>query len=492
MTPWSRHAVVRLAPVALALALVARAVSTALLPLTDATEGRYAQVAQEMAVTDDWVTPRVWMNDAHLPFLGKPPLFFWAAAGAMKVFGENEFAARLPSILAAVALLWLLCRVMGHYGGAGSGLLSVMVTASCGFFVAVGGSVAVDMLFSACVAGSLLAYFAFISEPDRLIRRRWSLLVFLLLALGFLTKGPAAVVLFGLPVLVWTVRWREWPRLRDHRWIAGPVLFLVLVVPWFVLCEARNPGFIKYFFVNENLLRFVTHDYGDAYGSGHLYPRGSALLMFVAAAAPWSLLGLWLAFSRWRAVRDACQADRQAGFLFLSFAAGTLFWCLARQLLFTYVLPMVPLFAAWLVWVMRGETARKRLLTLATALVAVMAVASVACVPFLQNVKTTREIVRMARKYSGDVFISREPLIFERKTPYSALFYARGWVVPHPKEPLLESLRRCGGKWHSALVVISAGRKKELTGLAPGCWSELATAGEWSLGRASLEPEGTR
>jgi hypothetical protein len=275
----------------------------------------------------------------------------------------------------------------------------------------------------------------------------------------------------------------EWPRLRDHRWIAGPVLFLVLCSSVVRSVRSSQSGFIKYFFVNENLLRFVTHDYGDAYGSGHLYPRGSALLMFVAAAAPWSLLGLWLAFSRWRAVRDACQADRQAGFLFLSFAAGTLFWCLARQLLFTYVLPMVPLFAAWLVWVMRGGTARKRLLTLATALVAVMAVASVACVPFLQNVKTTREIVRMARKYSGDVFISREPLIFERKTPYSACSTrGDGWFL------ILKS--RCwkaSGVWRQVafgLVVSQRGRKKELTGLAPGCWSELATAasnGRWAV-----------
>ncbi|MDD2456153.1 MAG: glycosyltransferase family 39 protein, partial [Kiritimatiellae bacterium] len=321
----SSHAFVRLAPLALALLLVARTVSTAILPLTDATEGRYAQVAQEMAVTGDWVTPRVWMNETHLPFLGKPPLFFWASAGAIKIFWQNEFAARLPSVLAAVALLGLLYSVMGRYGGAGSGLLSVLLTASCGFFAAVAGSVSVDMLFSACVAGSLLAYFAFISETDRLIRRRWSLLVFVLLALGFLTKGPVAVVLFGLPVLVWTMRWRGWPRLREHRWLAGTLLFLVLVVPWFLLCEVRNPGFIKYFFVNENLLRFVTHDYGDAYGSGHLYPRGSALLMFVVAAAPWSLFGLWLVFSRWRAIKDVCQANRQAGFLFLSFAAGILF-----------------------------------------------------------------------------------------------------------------------------------------------------------------------
>jgi len=480
-----------MALIALCVLLAARAASMALLPLTDATEGRYAQVSQEMVATGDWVTPRIWMEEAHLPFLGKPPLFFWAAAGAMKIFGANEFAARLPSLLAAVALLALLFSVMRRYGDAGSGLLSIMVTASCGFFVAVGGSVAVDMLFSACVAGSLLAYFAFVSEPERRIRRRWSLLVFLLLALGFLTKGPVAVALFGLPVLIWTVRWRGWAQLRDHRWVAGTLLFLALVVPWFALCEMRNPGFLKYFFVNENLLRFVTHDYGDAYGGGHLYPRGSALLMFVAAAAPWSLWGIWLAFRGGPKGRPGNLADRQVEFLFFGFAAGVLFWCLARQLLFTYVLPMLPLFAAWLALVTRNETARKRMLAATTALAAAMAVVSVVCVPLMRNTSTTREIVREAVRLA-DGGKSGEPLVFERKTPYSALFYARGWVMPHPKEKLEASLRRCVGHGRSVLVVVGSGRKKELKGLAPGCWSELAVAGEWVLGRVIVSEGGPR
>ncbi len=480
----------RAALCALCLVFAARLASMALLPLTDPTEGRYAQVAQEMVATGDWVTPRVWMNESHIPFLGKPPLYFWAAAGAMRLFGESEFAARLPSALAAVAVLGLLYAVMGRYGGgAGAGLLSVMVTASCGFFVAVGGSVAVDMLFSACAAGSLLAYFAFISEPERRIRRRWSLLVFVLLALGFMTKGPVAIALFGLPVLIWTIRWRGWALLRDHRWVVGTALFLVVVVPWFAVCELRNPGFLKYFFVNENLLRFVTHDYGDAYGNGHVYPRGSALLMFLAAAAPWSLVGFWRAARVGSEVRTSGMRDRQAGFLFLGFAAGTVFWCLARQLLFTYLLPMVPLFAAWLVWVTRDGEIRKRMLAAATSLVAALAVVSLGVVPFLRNTDTTREIVAAARRFDegNDV---RLPLVFERKTPYSALFYARGWAVPHPKESLQESLRRCVGKGRPALVVIASVRKKELNNFDPGVWRELAVAGGWILGRVTVPETG--
>ena len=464
----------------LAMAFFARFAAMVLLPLTDPTEGRYAQVSQEMAVTGDWVTPRIWMNEVHLPFMGKPPLFFWSAAGAMKLFGENEFAARLPSLVATLLLLALLYVVLERYGG-GSGFASVLITASCGFFFAVSGVVAVDMLLAACVAGSLLAYFAFTCEPSRQIRGSWSLLVFFLLALGFLTKGPVAVVLFGLPVFVWTVRWRQWKSLRDHSWVTGSLLFIILVVPWFVLCESRNPGFLKYFFLNENLLRFVTHDYGDAYGSGHQYPRGSALLMFLATAAPWGLFALWQVARSRSAARILTLADRQESFLFLGFAVGTLFWCLARQLLFTYMLPLLPLFTAWLALRIRhdGELTRKAVVA-ASLLLAVMGAAALVCPLALRETASSRQIVRVAHSYADEQAF-KGPLIFGRKTPYSALFYARGWALTHPKEPLGDTLARCREHAETVLVAVPVKKEGEVVKSLSESASRVASTGKWSL-----------
>ena len=58
----------------------------------------------------------------------------------------------------------------------------------------------------------------------------------------------------------------------------------------------------------------------------------------------------------------------RAEFLLFSFVTGVLFWCIARQLLFTYVLPMVPLFAAWLVLTTKSEPVRRRILLTSAAL----------------------------------------------------------------------------------------------------------------------------
>lgn len=105
-----------------------------ILPLTDPTEGRYAQIAREMVVSGDWVTPRLWINGEHVPFLGKPPLFFWTAASSITIFGTNEFAVRLPSFVAGAALLILMYGVLSRYIGQRTAISATLMTATSAIF----------------------------------------------------------------------------------------------------------------------------------------------------------------------------------------------------------------------------------------------------------------------------------------------------------------------------------------------------------------------
>ncbi|WP_369011382.1 ArnT family glycosyltransferase, partial [Oligella urethralis] len=84
----------------LALILVAVLPVMALMPFSDTTEPRYAEIARLMLERNDWITP--WF-DPQTPFWGKPPLSFWLQALSMKFFGVSEFAARLPSYLSLCA-----------------------------------------------------------------------------------------------------------------------------------------------------------------------------------------------------------------------------------------------------------------------------------------------------------------------------------------------------------------------------------------------------
>src|SRR6202451_3624652 len=83
--------------------------------------GRYAEIAREMVVSGDYVTPR---DDFELYF-EKPPLVYWAEAGAIKIFGVDEFAVRLPAALFTIAQVCVTAA-----------LADAMLGASAGFFVA--------------------------------------------------------------------------------------------------------------------------------------------------------------------------------------------------------------------------------------------------------------------------------------------------------------------------------------------------------------------
>ena len=104
------EAAARLLAFVLLLALV-RLLTLGSYPLMDTTEARYAEISRVMVERNDWITP--W-NDATTPFWGKPPLAFWVTALSLRLFGINEFAARLPHWFMGLAIAWLIWPLCGR------------------------------------------------------------------------------------------------------------------------------------------------------------------------------------------------------------------------------------------------------------------------------------------------------------------------------------------------------------------------------------------
>jgi 4-amino-4-deoxy-L-arabinose transferase-like glycosyltransferase len=453
-------------------------VAIAAIPLFDPDEGRYATIARNMAVSGDWVTPRVMMEGELVPFLGKPPLAFWLGAASMRAFGVNEFAARLPSFLSAVTLLTLMWLVLRRSDGSRIAAAAVLLTASLPLFFVLSGVVVVDMVLTFFVVGALLAYYGFAKEPDRELRRRWSLLVFALLAGGFTTKGPIALATFGLPVLAWTVWQRRWGLLRDHAWATGSALFAALTIPWFWRCELRNPGFLHYFFVNENFLRYVRPEYGDRYGNGHVYPRGTALGMMLVAVLPWLVcLAVWF----WRRRGHGWPLPAMTGpasLFLLGVVLNTLFWCLGRQLLLTYMLPIVPMFCIWAALATAEDPPRwTTSVKPAAVMLAAVFLALAVAVPALADRRSTRGIVAAARERVGN----DGTLIVARKVPYTAYFYAPELVLPHPKESVATSLARGLEAAPPTLFLVHARNAADIPPEARARINHVEARGEWHL-----------
>ncbi len=123
--------------------LVVRLLSLSEYPLFDTTEARYADIARLMLVSGDWITPYIREG---VPFWGKPPLSFWLTTASFKVFGLNEFAARLPSFLLALAtsaLIWRFgAKTLSREAAVAAA--AILLTSAMGFFAA--GAVTSPML----------------------------------------------------------------------------------------------------------------------------------------------------------------------------------------------------------------------------------------------------------------------------------------------------------------------------------------------------------
>ena len=345
----------------------------ATVPVFEPSEARYAAIAANMARTGDFIVPRFTYKLTYRPFDGKPPLVFQAGGLCCKAFGVCEFAVRLFPFLCAALLLLILYRAVARRSDAATARLSVAICATSVSFFAASGIAMTDMTLTVCVAGALFAYWRFADDGGFACAAGTATL----LGLGVLAKGPVALALFGVPVLADAAVNRRWNAVFDRKWLFVAPLFLAIVIPWFVLAEQRNPGSLRYFLLNENLLRFVSHDYGDRFGTAREFFPGVSIVWAFVATLPWALLPLWDIFRRFRKSNN--QTIKQSNnfpwksFGFLSLAAITGFWCLTSRALVYYLLPVVPLFAAGLA--LEGDRERLRRFALPCAVLAVLVTA---------------------------------------------------------------------------------------------------------------------
>ena len=310
------------------------------IPVFEPSEARYAAISANMARSGDYVVPRFTHNLEYQSFDGKPPLVFQAGGLFCELFGVCEFAVRLFPFLSAALLLIVLYHAVKRRSDAATGRLAVLVCASCTAFYAAAGIAMTDMTLTCCVSGALLLYWCFLDG----FAFRYAAGVAALLGAGMIVKGPVALALFGIPVLVDAIVNRRWRGLFNWRWLAVAPIFFLIAVPWFVLVEQRNPGAVWYFFYNENFMRFISHDYGDKYGAGREAFRGVSVLWALVATLPWALVPLWDLIRRFKSNSFSCRS-----FPVLSLFAIIGFWCLTSRVLIYYLFPVIPLFAAVLV-----------------------------------------------------------------------------------------------------------------------------------------------
>jgi 4-amino-4-deoxy-L-arabinose transferase-like glycosyltransferase len=293
-------------------------------------EPRYAAIARAMAESHDWVTPRLWGT----PWFEKPVLYYWTAGIAMRIFGVSEFAARLPSALAAllavVAIAWTALRTYGASAAWYSLLMLPTSVAMIGFSRAAGP----DMLFAGFLTATMAVACEMLQNPRPGPIRRVAFGFFL--GAAVLAKGPAAVILAGGATLLWAALSRQWraPFRFLHPLIIA--VFCATALPWYVLCALRNPDFLRVFIWQHNFERYLTPIFE------HRQPFWFFVPVFLVGILPWFPL---LVTGIYDAVRnlnvDTCK-NSPALFLGCWALFTLLFFSLSQSKLPGYILPAIP------------------------------------------------------------------------------------------------------------------------------------------------------
>jgi 4-amino-4-deoxy-L-arabinose transferase-like glycosyltransferase len=267
--------------------------------LMDDVDAVQAQIARNMLSSGDWVTARL----DGVRYLEKAPAIYWTMAVSYAVFGVHDWAARIPIALSAIGLCWLTAAFGCWAFDKRAGFYAGLCMATCVGLFLFTRILIPDVMLTFTVA---LAMWAFLRalEEDEPHPRAWSLVLAASLGIGLLLKSLIAVVFPLGAALVYLYlthqlfSQRTWKRLHP---LSGLLVVSLIAAPWHLLATLRNPpyfawtlhsgrgeyhGFLWFYFVNEQLLRFLNLRYPRDYNT---VPRALFWLLHLVWLFPWSV-----------------------------------------------------------------------------------------------------------------------------------------------------------------------------------------------------------
>lgn len=290
-------------------------------------EGRNAEIAREILLLKDWVTPHY----DFIPRLDKPIFFLDLVALSYKLFGISEWSARLPSALTAFACLFLTYGFARSVFGRWAALWSALILLTSIEFFALSLVVILDMLLTFFLTVALCCFFL----GERGVGGGQGKINFLLMyaAMGAatLTKGPVGVLLPAAVIFLYLLIAKRWTLLRHMELPFGVILFILIAASWYVLAEFSNPGYLRHFLWEENVARFATEQFKRG-GPWYYF-----LLVLTAGFFPWSALLPTALAESWRR-----SLKREYLFLILWIVVPLAFFSLSSSKLPHYILPIYP------------------------------------------------------------------------------------------------------------------------------------------------------
>ncbi len=319
-------------------------------PLFTPDEPRYAEIARELIVHNDWVVPKV----NNLRYFEKPVMGHWLNAASLKLFGENNFAVRFASALAAGLAALALFMLLKKFAGDSMALWGTVIFLSSILVYGIGTFAVLDGPTSFFLTAGMAGFFFAYMEKQWNARKVAALLLFgFFCGLAFLTKGFLAFVVPAIaigPFLIWEKRWKE---LFILPWIPA-LAVIATALPWSLMIHFRDNDFWNYFFWVEHVQRFLQKE-----ESQHPAPFWFFIPVIIAGSIPW----LFLLQSVISGYKERCaEAFKQP---LMRFAAcwlvfPFLFFSASSGKLATYVLPCFPPIAILIAYGLDNFMARNK------------------------------------------------------------------------------------------------------------------------------------
>lgn len=418
----------------------------ALLPLADTTEARYGEIARQAVSNGYWLMPHI---DPQTPFFAKPPLSTWASAVSMEIFGINEFAARLPALLASLLAIVVAMAFAKEMKLRHSWLVAPVLAASPLFFLCAGAVMTDALQMVIIVAALYFAWRTLNSTGDDAFK--WRLAFWSMIGLGALCKGLATWALIGLPLIAYAwVERRPWQMFRQVFSWGGLALALGIFMPWYIAAEYTNPGFLNYFIIGEHFSRFLVPGWkGDHYGIAQQQPMGAIWVFWSIGMLPW--LGVFVS----ELLRFFGKRPKQSlaieRFLWCATLAPLLFFTFSRNIIWTYgltaALPFSVLVARWL------EHASSTAQTRTGISLAMLAILAIMCGPYVvskASANSDRDLIQAFHRAATPGM----QLAYKVRPEYSSDYYARNALHYEPDASLSKNT-------HNELVVVDRNELKQ-------------------------------
>lgn len=254
-----------------------------LYPLMDVDETRYAVMSRDLVNSFDWNSLQLNM----VPFLEKPPLYFWIVGASIKFFGGfSAWIVRFPIALLASFLVFFTYYVGKRTISRKFGVISALILLSSTFFLILSHIAIIDMVLTVFMTSAIYCAFLthFSSESNKKFYW-WYFYTFI--GLGFLAKGLLALAIPVLVIFLYNLLTKSLKDIfRPINIIPGVIIFTVLIAPWhMIMYQQYGFEFVKEYFLVHHFARFI-----NSASIGRERPFLYFVPVFLLGFMPWTFV----------------------------------------------------------------------------------------------------------------------------------------------------------------------------------------------------------